>query len=124
MKHLVAITGLAGLLTLGGCASIPGGPPTIPILPAVGPLINLLPIGWQDEARAIQAAIVDKCQWKEPLENIASIAATFAGLGGVAAIGNAVLNAVCQSVSAKGVRYGAKTPRAVRGVVLRGGFVR
>lgn len=124
MKHLVAITGLAGLLTLGGCASIPGGTTTIPVLPAVGPLINLLPVGWQDEARAIQNKIIAVCGWSEPLENIASIAATFAGLSGVVAIGSAVVNSVCASVSTKGVRYGAKTPRAVRGVVLRGGFVR
>lgn len=122
MRYIAPAILLATSLALAGCAGT--GTVTIPTLPPVTPLINLLPPGWQGPATDIQNKIIAACGWSEPIENIVNIAATFAGVGAATAVVSAVVNAVCTSVKAKGVRRGVVQPRAVRGVALRGGFVR
>lgn len=106
MRNLMLSAVLCSSFALAGCS---GGS-------------ALPPVSGDTTISQVQQIAVQVCGYLPAAETVAGIVATFTGGGSVVGIASEVADAICNAVTSKSAAFG-RTPR-VRGVVLRGRFVR
>lgn len=107
-KTMLAV---ATSFALSGCAGT---------LPGIDPSIQT---NIDNTIAQVQSITTSACKFLPTAQTVANIIATFTGSQSVVATASAIANSICNAVTAKSVRRGATRPM-VRGVVLRGQFVR
>lgn len=108
MKKFIIIAALG--LALSGCVTSGTGV-------SVGSVTSVI--------AQVQAATTAACGFLPAASSVANILATFVS-GGALVVGGAeaAANAICSALSAKAGRFGSHGTVRVRGVVLRGRYVR
>lgn len=124
MKRFAVLLGLISALALGGCASTPGAPVTVPNITGTS---LTAPGGVTDAISQVQTTARQICSFVPTAQTVANVLSMF-GVPGVDTA-TSIANQICAAVGRAGVsRRGVRaTPVLAKGgkrVVIHGSFVR